>query len=395
AQAAAALGKARLYQALKDSEARARESDRRKDEFLAMLGHELRNPLAPIMTALQIMELRGETGGARERQVIERQVRHLVRLVDDLLDIARVTRGKIQIDKQRINLASVVERAVEMASSLFEHRVHSLRLSVPRSGLVVDGDAERLAQVLANLLTNAARYTEPGGVISLSAQARGDRVIISVVDSGQGIALDLLPRIFDLFVQGQRTSERAQGGLGIGLALVRNLVELHGGTVEARSEGPGQGSEFVIDLPLAHGATLAPAESAAVLASTRPRLDSRVLLVDDNVDAASMLGEALGTLGHDVMVVHDGAQALAAAESFPATTVLLDIGLPVMDGYEVARLLREIWIGRPVRFVAITGYGQESDRERARASGFDAHLVKPVDLAKLAAILYPRDDGAA
>jgi PAS domain S-box-containing protein len=403
AHAAAALEKARLYEALRLSEARAREADRRKDEFLAMLGHELRNPLAPIMTALELMTLRGGTSSTRkEQQVIERQVRHLARLVDDLLDIARVTRGKIQINKQRLDLASVIERAVEVASPLLEERAHNLRLAAPR-GLVIDADPERLAQVISNLLTNAAKYTDPGGSIVLGAEAREDRVVISVKDNGQGIAAELLPHIFDLFVQGQRTLERAQGGLGIGLGLVRNLVELHGGRVYARSDGPGQGSEFVIELPAAMDAPRPAPAPDIVLASRRPRLESRILLVDDNVDAASALGDALTLLGYQVVVAHDGPQALAAAESFRPDTALLDIGLPVMDGYELARLLRERWAdrpgqagppGRPVRFVAITGYGQESDKKRARAAGFDAHLVKPIDLAELVALLQPRDTGA-
>ena len=327
--------------------------------------------------------------------MIDRQVRHLARLVDDLLDIARVTRGEIQIDKQRIDLAPVIERAVEVASPLFEQRAHNLRLVVPQSGLVVDADPERLAQVVANLLTNAAKYTEPGGSIVLSAEARDGRVIVSVKDSGQGITPELLPQIFDLFVQGQRTSERAQGGLGIGLALVRTLVELHGGRVEARSDGPGRGSEFVIELPAAQGAIVAHPAPGTALASQHPRLDSRILLVDDNVDAASVLAEVLNVLGHEVLVAHDGPQALAAAEGFHATTALLDIGLPVMDGYELARLLRDLWKDRPVQFVALTGYGQQSDKERAKAAGFDAHMVKPVDLAELAALLQPRDPGRA
>ncbi len=249
----------------------------------------------------------------------DRQVRHLARLVDDLLDIARVTRGEIQIDKQQINLASVTARA-----------------SPPSP-----------------------------------------------------------PQIFDLFVQGQRTSERAQGGLGIGLALVRILVELHGGRVEARSDGQGRGSEFVIELPAAQGAIVAHPVPGTALASQQPRLDSRILLVDDNVDAATVLAEALRVLGHEVLVAHDGPQALVAAESFRATTALLDIGLPVMDGYELARLLRELWKGRSVQFVALTGYGQESDKEHSKAAGFDAHLVKPIDLAELAALLQPRATGAA
>jgi signal transduction histidine kinase/DNA-binding response OmpR family regulator len=390
-QAAAALEKARLYEALRESEARAREADRRKDEFLAMLGHELRNPLAPIMTALQLMELRGDKSNAKARQVIDRQVRHLARLVDDLLDIARVTRGKIQINRQPIDLVSVVERAVEMASPLLEQRRHNLRLAVPHRGLVVDADPERLAQVVANLLTNAARYTDPGGSIVLAVRSEGDRVIVSVKDNGKGIAPELLPKIFDLFVQGERTSDRAQGGLGIGLALVRNLVELHGGRVAAKSDGPGTGSEFVVELPAAEGGMSLASVAGTVQASPCPRRESKILLVDDNIDAANLLADALSGLGHEVLVAHDGPEALAAAETFRATTALLDIGLPVMDGYELARLLHERWADRPVQFVAITGYGQESDKEKAKSAGFDAHLVKPVDLNELAALLERRD----
>lgn len=389
AQAGAALEKARLIKALRESEARARAADRRKDEFLAMLGHELRNPLAPITIALQLMKLRGESASVREQQVIERQVRHLARLVDDLLDIARVTRGKIQIDKQRIELAPIVEKAVELASPLFEQRNHQLRLDVPRTGLVVEADPGRLAQVVANLLTNAAKYTEPGGSVVLTAQRCAGRIAISVKDNGQGIAPELLSRIFELFVQGERTIERAQGGLGIGLALVRSLVELHRGRVEARSDGPGTGSEFIIELPAA--ADEAPRESPPPRAAPPPplRAGSRILVVDDNIDAAVALGKALREHGHEVAVAHDGAQALAAAAAFRATTALLDIGLPVMDGYELARRLRELWAGEPVRLVAIAGYGQASDRDRALASGFDAHLVKPVDFSKLLELLQP------
>jgi PAS domain S-box-containing protein len=390
AQAAAALEKARLYEALRESEARARDADRRKDEFLAMLGHELRNPLAPIMTALQLMDLRGETGSAKERQVIDRQVRHLARLVDDLLDIARVTRGKIQVNKQRISLASVIDRAVEMASPLFEQRGHRLELSVARNGLTVDGDPERLAQVVANLLTNAAKFTDPGGSITVAAYAKEDRVVVSVMDDGQGIAPELLDQIFDLFVQGQRTPDGAQGGLGIGLALVRSLVELHGGRVHAHSQGAGRGSEFVIELPAAKGEALGVTAHRPAPSPERPRRLSQILLVDDNIDAADVLAETLELLGHQVVIAHDGPQALAAAQKFRPTTVLLDIGLPVMDGYEVARLLREGWGDHAARFVAITGYGQETDREKARSAGFDAHLVKPIDLTELVALLQPR-----
>ncbi|HEY5089548.1 MAG TPA: ATP-binding protein [Polyangia bacterium] len=378
-------------QALRDSEARTRAADRRKDEFLAMLGHELRNPLAPIMTALQLMDLRGEKGSTKERQVIDRQVQHLSRLVDDLLDVARVTRGKIQVTRQRINLAQVVEKAVEMASPLFEQKGHRLDLAVERQGLTVDGDPGRLAQVIANLLTNAAKFTDPGGSVVLSTYAKDDRVIVSVKDDGQGITPELLDQVFDLFVQAQRTSERAQGGLGIGLALVRSLVELHDGRVFARSAGTGKGSEFVIELPGARGEIDPGASPDRLDLVERPRLQSKILLVDDNEDAAEVLAETLNLFGHDVLVAHDGPQALAAAETFRPRVVLLDIGLPVMDGYEVARRLREVWGDPSIRFVAITGYGQEADKEEARAAGFGAHLVKPVDIDKLAAMLDPKN----
>ncbi len=387
AQAAAALEKARLVKALRASEARAREADRRKDEFLAMLGHELRNPLAPITTALQLMKLRGNSATLREQQMIERQLQHITRLVDDLLDIARVTRGKIPIEKQRLEISAVVEKAVEVVSPLLEQRRHRFEVNVPRTGLAVDADPGRLAQVLANLLTNAAKYTDPGGSIRLSAQRADHRVRICVADDGQGIAPELLANIFELFVQGDRTIDRAEGGLGIGLALVRSLVELHGGSVSAKSEGPGKGSEFIVELPVSVAAPAEAPEPTRATAPSPPAKASRVLVVDDNVDAAEILSDALRELGHDVVVAHDPATALKTAQQFRADTALLDIGLPVMDGYELARRLRELWGSDQVKFVAITGYGQRSDKQRAMASGFDAHLVKPVDLDKLLQVI--------
>lgn len=387
ALAAAALEKARLYAAVRESEARAKEADQRKDEFLAMLGHELRNPLAPITTALQLMELRGDPTSGKERQIIARQVRHLTRLVDDLLDIARVTRGKIEIKKERLNLADAIDRAIEMASPLLEERRHELRVDVPRTGLEVMADPARIAQVLSNLITNAARYTNPGGVIQISAELRGDRVTVSVRDSGHGIAPELLPQLFDLFVQGQRTSERAQGGLGIGLALVRSIVELHGGRVSATSDGPGCGSEFVIELPKASQDDARDEVDTSSLHPAAPGTKSRVLVVDDNKDAAALLYEALSMLGYEVRVAYDGPHALALAASFEADVALLDIGLPVMDGHELAHALREVWRDRSVRYIAVSGYGQERDILASKAAGFDDHLVKPVPIEKLAALL--------
>jgi signal transduction histidine kinase/CheY-like chemotaxis protein len=388
AQAAAALEKARLYAAVRESEARARQADRRKDEFLAMLGHELRNPLAPITTALHLMELRGSTTDVKEREIIARQVRHLTRLVDDLLDIARVTRGMIEIKTERLDLAAAIAQAIEMASPLIEQRHHELRVKVPEARLEVEADPARIAQVISNLITNAAKYTNPGGVIDIRAEVREGRVVVSVRDSGQGIAPELLPHIFDLFVQGQRTLERAQGGLGIGLALVRNLVELHGGRVSAKSDGAGRGSEFVIELPVANDG--AHHIESSTLSSTVATSKARVLVVDDNEDAAGLLYEALSMLGHEVKVAYDGPQALELAKSFSADIALLDIGLPVMDGHELARELRALWHDRQVRFIAISGYGQERDISRSTASGFDGHLVKPVPIAMLATILSPQ-----
>ncbi len=389
AQAAAALEKARLYAAVRESEARARQADRRKDEFLAMLGHELRNPLAPITTALHLMELRGSTTDVKEREIIARQVRHLTRLVDDLLDIARVTRGMIEIKKERLDLADTIAQAIEMASPLIEQRGHELRVTIPQVRLEVDADPARIAQVISNLITNAAKYTNAGGVIDIRAEVREKRVVVSVRDSGQGIAPELLPHIFDLFVQGQRTLERAQGGLGIGLALVRNLVELHGGRVSAASDGAGCGSEFVMELPVAQADGAHHIEPGA-RSSITATLKARVLVVDDNEDAAGLLYEALSMLGHEVKVAYDGPRALELAKSFPADIALLDIGLPVMDGHELARELRALWHDRQVRFIAISGYGQDRDISRSTASGFDEHLVKPVPIAVLATILAPQ-----
>lgn len=360
-----------------------------KDEFLAMLGHELRNPLSPIVTALQLMRMRGSTETQRERAIIERQVDHLVRLIDDLLDVSRITRGNIELKVETVQLADVLAKAVEMTSRLLEQRSHRLTVDVDRS-LAWQGDPVRLAQAVANLLTNAARYTDIGGEIRLSAW-RDDRVediaegraegtiVIRVRDNGIGIAADMLPHLFDLFYQGPRKIDRQEGGLGIGLALVKNLVELHGGSVSATSAGPAQGSEFTIRLPAVASAELVAAahrdEPAAVVAAADAR---RVLLVDDNVDSVQALAQLLTAYGHHVQVVYDPVSALRVVERFAPDVAVLDIGLPVMDGYELVRRLRETLGGRPCRFVALTGYGQDTDRDRSKAAGFSQHLVKPV-----------------
>ncbi len=372
-----------------------------KDEFLAMLGHELRNPLSPIVTALQLMRMRGSTETQRERAIIERQVDHLVRLIDDLLDVSRITRGNIELKVETVQLADVLTKAVEMASRLLEQRSHRLSFEVDRS-LVWQGDPVRLAQAVANLLTNAARYTDIGGEIQLSARRddEGDEVgagrtdgtngtngtnstsgtiVIQVRDNGIGIAAEMLPHLFELFYQGPRKIDRQEGGLGIGLALVKNLVELHGGSVSATSAGPGHGSEFTIRLPAAASAELVAAahreEPAAAVAQADAR---RVLLVDDNVDSVQALAQLLTAYGHHVEVVYDPVSALRIVERFAPDVAVLDIGLPVMDGYELVRRLREALGDHPCRFVALTGYGQDTDRDRSKAAGFGQHLVKPV-----------------
>jgi PAS domain S-box-containing protein len=384
-QSAVALENARLYARIRQSEARARDADRRKDEFLAMLGHELRNPLAPIVTALHLLELRGQRG--RELDVIERQVHHLVQLVDDLLDVSRITRGRIQLQRAPIEVTEVVARAIEMASPLVEQRAHHLAVEVPPVGLRVDGDATRLAQVLSNLLTNAAKYTDPGGNIAIAARREGSRVTIAVRDDGAGIQADVLPSVFEAFVQGPRTLDRAGGGLGIGLMLVRSLVELHGGSVEARSDGPGKGSEFTVRLPaVADPAPRAAAPGEMPAPPEAPRRGLRILVVDDNADAAETLADALRAVGYAVATAGDGPAALRAAGEHRPDVALLDIGLPVMDGYELAQRLREL-LGSGTRFLALTGYGQPEDRARTERAGFEAHFVKPVDLRALEGVL--------
>jgi len=381
-----------LYEVEAKARAEAREANRRKDEFLAILGHELRNPLAPIVTALQLMRMRGPDAFQREREVIDRQVRHMVGLVDDLLDVSRVTRGKVELKRQRGEIAPLIAKAAEMASPLLEQRAHELVLHVPASGLAVDVDPGRIAQALGNLLTNAAKYTEPRGRIVVTAGRERDEVVIRVQDSGIGISPEVLPHVFELFVQEGRSLARSQGGLGIGLNIVRSLVELHGGSVTAHSEGLGKGSEFVVRLPAlplascAAAADEGPAPAAYDASAPPPSQDAaraavRVLLVDDNADAAEVLAEALRSFGYTPSVAHDGPTALQAAARIDPTVAIVDIGLPVMDGYELARHLRH---QHPqVRLVALTGYGQPTDRALAREAGFDEHLVKPVELARL------------
>ena len=357
-----------------------------KDEFLAMLGHELRNPLSPIVTALQLMRMRGDGAHGREGEIIQRQVDHLVRLVDDLLDVSRVTRGKIELKIERVELARVIDKAVEMASLLIEQRRHRLEVDI-EPGLAWEGDSVRLAQVVSNLLTNAARYTEPDGRLWLRVRQAGpDAVEISVRDTGIGLAPEVREQVFELFFQGKRSIDRAEGGLGIGLALVKNIVELHGGSVHAHSEGRGLGSEFVVRLPLCSAALVpAPEEAAPVVMPIAA--SQRVLLVDDNADGADTLGRLLRAHGHTVEVYHDPVSALAALDRLKPTVALLDIGLPVLDGYQLAARIRALPGGEGCRLVALSGYGLAADHARSRAAGFERHLVKPVNSDEVARVV--------
>jgi len=380
---AQALDRARLFAAESRARADAEAASRAKDEFLAMLGHELRNPLAPIVTALSLMKRRSAGTLEKEREVIERQVKHLVHLVDDLLDVSRITQGKVALKKERVELGAVVQRAVELSSPLLERNQHHLSVLVPAHGLEVVGDSTRLAQVISNLLTNAAKYTQRGGHIEVVASRHEERVALTVKDDGVGIGPAMLSHVFELFAQERQSIDRSQGGLGLGLAIVKSLMAMHDGTVSATSAGPGKGSSFTITLPAARSE--APLEAPAHLAGTPPpraaTTGRRVLVVDDNPDAAELLADVLRVHGHEARIAHDGPVALRVAAAFNPEVALLDIGLPVMDGYELARKLRH-QMGS-VRLIAVTGYGQDADRQRAREAGFDAHMIKPIEVEAL------------
>jgi CheY-like chemotaxis protein/nitrogen-specific signal transduction histidine kinase len=354
-------------------------ASRTKDEFLAMLGHELRNPLAPILTALELMRLKGGDVLIREREIIERQAAHLVHLVDDLLDVARVAQGKIELRRTRVAIAEVVSRAAETASPLLEQKAHTLRVDVAVEGLDVDGDPVRLSQVVANLLTNAAKYSDPGAHIQVTASRQDDEIAVRVVDDGAGIAPEQLPHLFEAFFQGPRARDRAEGGLGLGLALVKSLVALHGGTVSAASDGLGRGSVFEIRLPALDASSTTPERAPRQRSLPPSDHATRVLIVDDNVDIAELFTSFLETFGFDVRAAHDGPRALELVETFHPDVAVLDIGLPVMDGYELASRLRERFGEGAPTLIAMTGYGQTEDRETSRLAGFARHLVKPVD----------------
>ena len=369
--------------------------DRRKDEFLAMLGHELRNPLAPITSAVQLLSLQKNEGALQHqaREIIERQVGRMTRLIDDLLEVSRITTGRIHLQQERVGLNGLVERALEAARPLMDQRRHELTVSLSPQPIWLYADTARLEQVVVNLLNNAAKYTPDGGRISLAVQQEGDQAVLRVRDSGVGIAPDLLPHIFDLFTQGERSLDRSQGGLGIGLCLVQRLVEKHGGRVEVSSTF-GQGSEFVVHLPvMVTTVTQPPLVTNDIAEPTGPCL--RVLVVDDNVDAVQSLGLLLQAAGHDVRMAYDGPTALKMAFDFRPNVVLLDIGLPGIDGFEVAKRLREHADLGSVVLVAMTGYGQVTDKQRSQAAGFDHHLVKPAKFAKVQQILETVSEQAA
>jgi PAS domain S-box-containing protein len=369
------------------AEQELRDADRRKDEFLAMLSHELRNPLAPILNAIELLDRTGpgcEEQSSKYRAIIARQVRHMRRLLDDLLDVSRVSKGKINLEKEPLELGAVLLQAVEVSRPMIVERRQELSMTLSSGALALEADRTRLVQVFANLVNNAAKYTHPGGHIALTVTSENGEAVVEVRDDGVGITPELLARAFDLFAQGTRSLDRAQGGLGIGLTLVQTLVRMHGGSVTASSAGPGRGSEFLVRLPLAPAANVAEPPGAPSTSQVALR-SLRVLLVDDNVDAAGVTGDLLELLGHKVTIAHDGPGALAAAAAVLPELVLLDIGLPGMDGYAVADRLR-VAGHHGATLVALTGYGQDEHLHRSLQAGFDHHLVKPLDFSRLAKI---------
>ncbi len=368
------------------------QTDRRKNEFLATLAHELRNPLAPLQNGLQVMRMAPDNIDAvrKAQKMMERQLAHLVHLVNDLLDVARISNGKVELHKARLELKPVIETAIETSLPQIEAGHHELRVSFPPEPLMVEVDPMRLAQVISNLLTNAAKYTPPGGLIELSAGRQGQEVLVSVTDTGVGIPPDQLSAVFEMFTQVHQALDRAQGGLGIGLSLAHRLVTLHGGTLAATSAGQGQGSTFSVRLPLSEAQPArhhASDDRARYVPPVSQHACFKVMVVDDNLDAADSLSVVLEMGGHTSAVAHDGYQALALAPSFLPDVVFLDIGLPGMDGYEVARALREIPALSQVVLIALTGWGTEQDRERTHAAGFDMHLTKPANLDAVEALL--------
>jgi signal transduction histidine kinase/CheY-like chemotaxis protein len=413
-QLSLAVHRAALFEAVRGALQSAHEANRAKDEFLAMLGHELRNPLSPMLMSVEVIRQRGPD--ARALGVLDRQIRHVVRLVDDLLDVSRFARGRMPLARRPMEIAEVVARAVELVGPRLDEAGHELTLDVPTDGLEVDVDPQRLAQAVGNLLVNAAKFTPRGGHVLVSADCSRDRVRVHVQDDGAGLDEALLGRVFEPFVQGEQTLDRAGAGLGLGLAIVQRVAEAHGGKARAFSPGLGQGSTFTIELPAAPRQPVAssppetsvpprsPPASCERIAAAGVRATAarghdepsgiyrrnsgrRVLVVDDNHDSAEMMTEVLRSEGHQVVAAHDGATALDLAVTFQPEVALIDIGLPGMTGYDLAPRLLERARGRPMRLVAVTGYGELADQLRARDAGFDLHVTKPPDIDQLAAIV--------
>jgi signal transduction histidine kinase/ActR/RegA family two-component response regulator len=387
----------RLERQMQEQKAALAELDHRKDEFLAMLSHELRNPLAAILNAVQLLQLQKGMNSVQQQQaqaIIERQVGQLTHLVDDLLDVSRTITGRIQLRRERIDVSGIVERAVETARPLIDQRQQELTVSLPPDPIWLNADSTRIEQIVTNLLTNAVKYTDEGGHIWLAVQQEGDRVMLRVRDTGLGITPAFLPHVFDLFTQAERSTDRSQGGLGIGLALVKRLVEMHEGTIGVSSTF-GEGSEFVVSLAVDLSLALSRKTQPLPIETAKPTgTVLRVLIVDDNVDATTALDLLLQASGHLVRVAHTGLTGLAAASDFRPDVVLLDIGLPELDGWQVAKRLRQQPILHDIVLVAMTGYGQNTDRQRSQRAGFDHHLVKPVDFGELRHILVALSEKA-
>jgi two-component system CheB/CheR fusion protein len=366
-----------------------READRRKDEFLAMLAHELRNPLAPVRNALSILKLKSPASPEQQwaRDLIDRQMQQMTRMIDDLLDVNRIRRGKIELKREHLELEKAVQSAVEASRPLIDQYGHELTVTLPPEPIIVDADLARLAQVFCNLLNNAARYTPRGGRIAIGAETEGTSVLVRIRDNGIGIPPEMQPNVFDMFMQVDRSLERARGGLGIGLTLVKQLVVLHGGAVEVRSEGLGKGCEFVVRLPLPQDLPERAAPVATLHVPSIPTAGHRILIVDDNKDSVESLGMLLRMMGNQTRTAHDGIEGLTIAREYRPDVVLMDIGLPGLNGYDAARAIRKEPWGADMMLVALTGWGQDSDRRRSKAAGFDYHLVKPVTLEALMSVL--------
>jgi signal transduction histidine kinase len=371
------------------------EADRRKDEFLATLAHELRNPLAPLRNGLEVMKLAHNSNenqsGGQVLAMMERQLAQMVRLIDDLLDVSRISRGRIELLREHVELAQVLNDAVETTRPLIEQAGHALNISIPSGPIYVDADLTRLSQVFSNLLNNAAKFTEPGGRIELTVARQGDEVAVTVSDNGVGIPADMLPKIFELFTQEDRSLEKSRGGLGIGLSLVKRLVEMHNGTIEVSSEGHGRGSKFVVHLPPAQSPNGPQTGNDATEQAGHHPARHRILIADDNKDAATSLAMILNIMGNETQAVYDGLAAFNAAPVFKPDVILLDIGMPELNGYDAARRIREQPWGRDIVLVALTGWGQDEDKRQSLAAGFNFHMVKPIDLANLEKLLAGLD----